>query len=72
MDHDGLIGRSMDHCCKVDLLREKIEIFLKLDLFGSIAMDLHIGLSSRVSYILVRRQVKTLKSGIISKRMKYR
>ena len=29
---------------KVDLLREKIEMFLKLDLFGSTAMDLHIGL----------------------------
>ena len=29
---------------KVDLLREKIEMFLKLDLFVSTATDLHIGL----------------------------
>ena len=43
LDQDGLINRSTDLFCKVDLSREKIEMFLKLDLFGSIAMDLHIG-----------------------------
>ena len=37
---------------KVDLLKEKIEMFLKLDLFGSTAMDLHIGLGYHLIWSL--------------------
>ena len=39
-----VLSRAVDSFFKVDLLREKIEMFLKLDLFVSTAMDLHIGL----------------------------
>ena len=52
LDLGGLLSRSVDSFFKVDLLREKIEMFLKLDLFVSTATDLHIGLDYHLIWSL--------------------
>ena len=52
LDLGGLLSRSADSFFKVDSLREKIEMFLKLDLFVSTATDLHIGLGYQIIWSL--------------------